>query len=229
MITTRQFKTLDDLYSFYNIKLFGASLPECIVNLSRHPNSYGFFVDNLWATMDEDMNPTDHKHEISLNPDYLLRSSIEWHSTLIHEMVHLWQYEFGKPSHRAYHNKQWAAKMESLGLIPSDTGQPGGARTGQKVTQYINPDGAFAEVFHSHDTEELEQLRLRYLPIISLAPYVNKKEDPDGDEGAETGGGKKSRSGVRFKYTCPCGNNVWGRSGLLIQCLICNLNYTESG
>lgn len=33
MITTIQFKTLDDLFQFYNNHLFEGKLPECIVNM----------------------------------------------------------------------------------------------------------------------------------------------------------------------------------------------------
>ena len=35
MITTIQFKTLDDLYQFYNDAIFNGELSECIVNMSR--------------------------------------------------------------------------------------------------------------------------------------------------------------------------------------------------
>ena len=35
MITTIQFKTLDDLYRFYNQAIFGGELSDCIVNMSR--------------------------------------------------------------------------------------------------------------------------------------------------------------------------------------------------
>jgi hypothetical protein len=48
MITTVQFKTLDDLYRFYNKALFAGRLSECIVNMSRHNNTYGFFAANRW-------------------------------------------------------------------------------------------------------------------------------------------------------------------------------------
>jgi hypothetical protein len=103
--------------------------------------------------------------------------------------------------------------MEILGLVPSDTGQPGGARTGQKVTHYINPEGAFAKIFNSLDSEKIEILRLRYLPTASLAPQKNI-DDPDGtDEAGSDGDDEKkrnSKSGTRIKYTCDCGKNVWG-------------------
>jgi predicted SprT family Zn-dependent metalloprotease len=232
MITTQQFQTLDDLFAFYNVKLFGAALPECIVNLSRRPHSYGFFAPNLWASINnESSEPSEFAHEISLNPDFLLRPSIEWHTTLVHEITHLWQHEHGKPSRLAYHNKQWSNKMESIGLMPSDTGLPGGARTGQRMSEYVIPDGAFEKVFLSIDPEELELLRLKYLPVISLAsPDKNPEDDdPDAADGEGDAGNEKnkSKSGRRIKYTCSCGNNLWARSGLSVQCLECDNPFQE--
>lgn len=43
-------------------------------------------------------------------------------STLLHEMVHHWQYRFGTPGRRGYHNIEFAAKMLEVGLHASDTG-----------------------------------------------------------------------------------------------------------
>jgi hypothetical protein len=33
--------------------------------------------------------------------------------------------------------------MLAVGLIPSDTGKPGGKQTGQRMTHYIEPEGQF--------------------------------------------------------------------------------------
>lgn len=43
MITTIQFKTLDDLYQFYNDAIFNGELSECIVNMSRHGGAVRLF------------------------------------------------------------------------------------------------------------------------------------------------------------------------------------------
>ena len=73
--------------------------------------------------------------EIALNPSHFRdRSTEQSLSTLVHEMTHLEQHHFGKPSRAGYHNKQWAGMMKAVGLIPSDTGAPGGKEVGQKVT-----------------------------------------------------------------------------------------------
>jgi hypothetical protein len=241
MLTTQQFSTLDDLYAFYNVELFGAALPECIVNLSRRPNSRGFFVPNLWiAVYANKSEEEEYLHEISLNPDYLLRPYMDWHSTFVHEMVHLWQHEFGKPARAYFHNREWVNKMEEIGLIPSDTGKPGGKKIGQSIAHYIAPEGLFAQVFNSLDDDALHSLRLRYLPVVSLESLKKNKyiitslgDGADDDEagvgltnpGEDENKAPKSKSGIRLKYTCPCGNNVWGKSGLLIHCLECDENY----
>ncbi len=82
--------------------------------------------------------------EIAMNPVYFsIRTIKATLSTLVHEMVHQWQFHFGKAGRRGYHNKEWAALMERVGLMPSDTGQPGGRKVGQSMTHYIITGGAF--------------------------------------------------------------------------------------
>ena len=228
MLSTIHFQTLDDLYRYYNVKLFDGALPECIINLSRRPNTYGFLAPNLWVSTDK-KSPEQSKrvHEISLNPDHLTRPTINWHSTLVHEMAHLWQHEQGTPSRKCYHNREWAEKMIELGLMPTNTGAPGGKITGQSMTHYVITDGRFEKVFNLLDPKELEWLRLKYLPVTSLSSGINKKtDDPDDGDGGD-GSKKKPKAGVRYKYTCNCGNNIWGKSGLKIECLDCGSEYTE--
>jgi hypothetical protein len=232
MITTVQFKTLDDLYKYYNEALFGGTLSDCIVNMSRHNNTYGFFAADRWKTGEE--GDAKRIHEISLNPDYLDRPFAEWHSTLVHEMVHLWQRDFGRPSRAAYHNKEWGWKMEEIGLVPSDTGEPDGKRTGQKMHHYARPDGTFIKAFRCLSNDDLLALRLKYLPAFPHETIEGLRRgkrktgeagegDEDGGavEGVETTGAYNSKS----KYSCPCGNNVWGKPGLKIVCGECGGDY----
>ncbi|EPZ1174197.1 SprT-like domain-containing protein, partial [Escherichia coli] len=66
-------------------------------------------------------------------------------STLVHEMVHVWQhYTPGiKKCRGGYHDRVWGEKMEQIGLMPSNTGLPGGRKTGQQMTHYIIRGGRF--------------------------------------------------------------------------------------
>jgi predicted SprT family Zn-dependent metalloprotease len=80
----------------------------------------------------------DGRHELALNPDHFIcRTDAEICSTLGHEMTHVWQHQFGQPSARGYHNREWAAKMKTMGLQPSNTGAVGGKETGQQMTHYV--------------------------------------------------------------------------------------------
>jgi hypothetical protein len=236
MITTVQFKTLDDLYGFYNEALFSGGLSDCIINMSRHSGSYGFFASKRWKTGDG--GDPRLVHEISLNPDHLDRPFVEWHSTLVHEMCHLWQEDHGHPSRGNYHNKEWSWKMEEVGLIPSDTREPGGRKTGQSVGHYVNPEGAFIKAFNRLSSETLEALKLKYLPAYP-APDIPRLRGsgPDGAggpavlAGGDGGGvaGTVEKYNSKTKYTCPCGNNVWGRPGLKICCGECGGGFSEAG
>jgi hypothetical protein len=119
-------------------------------------------------------------------------------------MAHQWQEHRGTPSRKGYHNGEWAEKMESIGLMPSDTGKPGGKRSGQHMTHYIIPGGPFARACAALLSEGF---RLAWGEIVA--------EVADG----VGGGGKK---GTRAKFTCPdCGANAWGKPGLKLICGAC--------
>jgi predicted SprT family Zn-dependent metalloprotease len=205
--TTRDFPTINqshsyqELFDYYNAQLFRGELPPCILNFSRHKNAYGFFAPERWQS------GVRSTHEISLNPDYLSQPPIETMSTLVHEMVHLWQHVYGKPSRSTYHNCEWANKMESIGLIPSDTGQPGGKKTGNRVSEYIAEDGDFAIAFNVMPKDYL-------LPWKSAA-YKDRR---------------KSARKQKIKYSCPgCQVNVWGKPNLSILCGTCAEPFLVTG
>ncbi len=148
-------------------------------------------------------------HEISLTPTTLYRTPQEIFSTLVHEMCHLWQWDFGNPSRNGYHNKEWAAKMREVGLIPSDTGQLGGKETGQKMTHYIEWEGRCQQAFNRRSKKYV-------LPFTSLEGEIMKRliEGSNGTEGGEVEREKRLRklrpvSRNKTKYTCPtCKVNV---------------------
>jgi hypothetical protein len=136
---------------------------------------------------------------LALNPDaFEGRSDMEILSTLVHEMCHCWQEAFGKPSRRGYHNREWADKMIAIGLMPSDTGEPDGRQTGQRVTHYILDEGPFAQAA----TALLRDgYRLHWQSSGRARPGHQSK----------------------LKYSCPvCGQNVWGKPGVLVYCAACH-------
>ena len=199
--TRQTYNALQDAYDHFNDHLFGGELPPCIITLQRKSKAYGYFSGSRFANRD---NPNEIHDEIALNPQHFqTRTPTQILSTLAHEMAHLWQHHHGKPSRRAYHNKEWAAKMIAIGLIPSDTGAPGGKTTGQFVSHYIAEGGFFA---------------------TACAAFLAKNgtvlfTDRAGDDTAKA----KKKAASRAKYSCPsCGINLWGKPGLAVLCIECD-------
>jgi len=137
--------------------------------------------------------------------------------TLVHEMCHLWQCHFGKPSRGGYHNKEWANQMIAIGLMPSDTSREGGKNTEQRMGDYPIPNGPFLNT-----TAELLATGFAIIWYDRARP---KTKQPavivaDGDTGQD--GEVKTPSGTRRKFTYPgCQAHAYGKGGLKLICAEC--------
>ena len=141
-ITQSKYAGLQKAYDVFNRELFNKELPQCLITLQRKSRALGYFSPERFAAR----NSEGTAHELAMNPDYFGRTDTETLSTLAHEMAHVWQQALGTPPRRCYHDRQWAAKMREIGLQPSDTAEPGGAETGQRMSHYIVEGGKFARV-----------------------------------------------------------------------------------
>ncbi|HHK1716936.1 TPA: SprT-like domain-containing protein [Pseudomonas aeruginosa] len=140
--TEEAYEELQAAYDYYNDHLFEALLPPCLITFQREKRSMGYFSKSRFIRRDGVQ--TD---EIAMNPDFFaVVPLVEILQTLVHEMAHLWQAHFGTPSRACYHNREWALKMERIGLMPSDTGQPGGKKVGQSMNDYVILGGRFDKV-----------------------------------------------------------------------------------
>lgn len=215
--TIEQFASYQALYLYFNKKLFGGELPPIILNFSRKDKVAGFFAPNRWVSQDGE-NKT---HEISINPSYMAKVPfIEVCQTLVHEQAHLWQMLFGKPSRSGYHNKEWAQKMEDIGLMPSSTGTEGGKKVGQKMSDYLLPGGQFEKAFKALP----ESIYLPWVANeeIAAAPEAENEAEGQGEED------KPKKKKTRVKYTCPdCGTNLWGKPKLEVYCKPCESYMAE--
>lgn len=196
--TSAQFAAYEEMFRYFNKTLFGGELPPVLLNLSRYgKRTLGFFAPKRWQSEENSVT-----HEISLNPAWLkVRGPKISASTLVHEMAHLWQQEFGKPGRGNYHNREWADKMEEIGLMPSRTGEPGGKRTGDGMFHYIIEGGPFDRAY--------EAMPKRCLLPWSCADESKGKNVPPARN--------------KVKYTCTsCRSNVWGKPELNIVCGDCS-------
>ena len=199
--TQENYTVLDHAYAHFNETLFDGTLPACLMTMQRKSRAYGYFASKRFG----DRGGQRVTDEIALNPNYFKEQSVEdTLSTLVHEMVHLWHQHYGKkPPCRGYHNKEWAAKMKAVGLIPSDTGRPGGKETGQKVSHYIAEEGPFKAACAAL----LEQGFT--LPYVDL---WNEKQKAI----------RKKKLASKTKYSCPsCGLNAWAKPFVRLMCAEC--------
>jgi predicted SprT family Zn-dependent metalloprotease len=193
-------KTLDDAYRFFNQRLFGGKLPGCLITMQRKANVYGYFAGNRFGSVDG-KEVTD---EIALNPPHFRERTTEQNlSTLVHEMVHLQQHHFGEVSRPGYHSKQWTAMMAAVGLIPSDTGAPGGRQVGQTMSHYIQDGGLFARVCVELVGKGFDTL------------YVELWSEGDAAK-------RKTKAASKTRYTCPiCQVNAWAKPDVRLVCGDC--------
>jgi len=198
--TTQTYTSLSTAYEFFNKELFGGTLPPCLITMQRRSGAYGYFSGERFASLADPKEVTD---EIALNPvHFATQKPDEVLSTLAHEMVHLWQHHYGKPPRKGYHDRQWAAKMHEIGLIPTATGEPGGKETGQKVTHCIEKHGRYAHA--------VKKLLAEHPAIL----YHDRTGEDDTI--------RKKKAASKTKYTCPsCGLNAWAKPEVSLICGNC--------
>lgn len=224
--TVTEYKTLSDAYDFFNRILFAGQLPEVLITLNRKRGMAGYYWQEKFHSRIEKGMKLD---EIALNPDTFCYSddSIIL-STLVHEMVHVWQAHFGNKSRNGYHNQEWADKMESIGLMPSNTGAPGGKRTGQKMADYVIQGGAFdkfVQVFLSNGA----RLNWQSYDLETLLRNLGNDKDKDPEKEKEVEDVKRKVKKNKVKYTCPsCKTNIWGKPELNVVCGDCDQRMVEA-
>jgi hypothetical protein len=197
-LTPIEYRAFQQAYDFFNAELFSNSLPPVLLTLQRKPKARGYFAPEKFQGRIEETAA----HELALNPDHFTgRTDQEILSTLVHEMVHVWQETHGRPPRRCYHDRQWAGKMKEVGLQPTDTGAPGGKETGQSVTHYIMPAGPFQEAF---TRLEATGYRLHWQSRLEQTEQA------------------KSKRASKTKFVCPtCEQNAWAKPDAQLICGEC--------
>jgi predicted SprT family Zn-dependent metalloprotease len=184
-------------FDFFNEELFQDRLPRCMITLRANRSSLGYFAQERF----KEGSSEKVIHEIALNPKAFKNRSVEdVLSTLVHEMVHLEQQCFGKPSRGRYHNKQWGTLMKRVGLYPSDTAEPGGKETGQSVSHYIIEGGPFSIACS-------ELLKTGFTIEYADIWRESERKEPENSKG---------------KYSCnTCSANAWAKPKSNLVCGDC--------
>ena len=193
-----QYQELQTGFEFFNEELFRHRLTDCLIVFSRNPRTHGYLAPERWVNETGDVI-----HGLGLSAEtFTLRDPEIALSTLVHEMCHSWQQDCGdKKSRQGYHNREWGEKMEELGLIPSSTGEPGGKRTGQGMSHYIdydNDDGLFLPAaLHLIETG----WEMPWKDVVQERPERRK---------------------TKWRYICPkCDSYAGGKDNLKLACMSC--------
>ena len=225
--TQETYDAFQHAYDHFNWTLFEAQLPNCLITLQRKgPNTLGYYCNKRF--MREDGVVCD---EIAMNPVHFKQRALkDTLSTLVHEMVHLWQYHYGEPGRGRYHNREWANKMKSIGLQPSHTGEPDGKELGDQMTHYIIENGLFDG---AADDLIANGFKIEWQDCDKAqdkkGPALLGFDDPNGVvytpepgiDGTQPSPVHPSepKGGKRIKYTCPiCTLNAWSRHNAKLIC-----------
>jgi hypothetical protein len=198
-ITPVEYGGVQEAFDHFNGELFGGELPDCFFVYQRRSHSGGHFAPNRFVGRGINFA----RHELSLNPDGFVGKTDEFIcSILVHEMTHCWQEHFGAKKKREdyrYHDREWALKMKSMGLQPSNTGMVGGKETGVRMAHYIIPGGPFVQSYEKLAATGWKlNLQSAYRPSGTRAP--NSK----------------------VKSTClSCGGNAWSKPNYQLACVAC--------
>jgi predicted SprT family Zn-dependent metalloprotease len=200
--TVRVYGDLQQAFDYFNRTLFGGRLPHVLITLHRKKNTRGYF----WAERFAQRSGEQITHEIALNPEadnMLGRTDREVLSTLVHEMCHLEQQAFGKPAKGGYHNAEWSAMMDVVGLTPEACNDPT-KRTGVKVTHKIVEGGAYDVAYRELEAQGW---------VLALMERRFTEEQAKRAK-------KKTQS--KTKFCCPsCEAAAWGKPTLRVECADC--------
>jgi len=221
-ITATEYGTLQDAFDYFNGKLFAGALPQVLITFQRHARALGYFSPKKFRQRGASEQRI---HEIALNPDgFVGHSDEDILSTLAHEQGHLWQAEFGHSGRGHYHNREWGAKMRSIGLTPSATGEPGGAMTGDRISHYIVEGGPFQIACRDF----LQRYRLTWESATDMDPatvgYGNNSEpNENGKVSSPVNGDQATKKPqTRAKFACPipgCKEVAWAKPTARLACL----------
>ena len=210
-----------EAYDFFNRELFEERLPHNIFVLDNNGKRVlGYFAAERFTSDEGEIRDV-----IAMNPRYFFVYSImDIFGVLVHEMCHCWRFRFGKDPKKntnGYHDREWGRKMESLGLIPSNTGKPDGKKVGYQMHHYILAGESFevacqkllAENFHISWGD-------RFVNLGSMSSEEYQKLQ---DKGLVLSTTSKR---TRWKFQCPgCGDNAWGKAALVLVCGKCKLGF----
>lgn len=199
---------LNKMFDLLNAEFFESALSRPTITIQSTPRAYGHFslqsdtwVSKLGAT-----------HEINIGAGTLARPIEDVAATLLHEMVHYYNYENGvKDCSRGntYHNKRFKESAESHGLIVDYSQKYGWAHT--------SPSDKLLDFILQNGLTDILICRNEFAGFHMTGTGTHNGTDNS----------LPPRASSTRKYICPCcRNSVRATKNVNIACLDCNMQMT---
>lgn len=192
---------LENLFSIFDKKFYNDELQTPVITVSPDTTSGAYGWCTAWKAWKKAGEKDSGYYEINICAEHLTRSFKELCSTMLHEMVHLWNLQNGvQDTSRGgtYHNKRFKAEAEKRGL---------------KIDQHPKYGWTVTKL-----NVEAEQF-IEQMDDTSFSLYR--------DSAAKLKAKKTSKSSSR-KYVCPCcGCIVRATKQVHIMCGDCEMEFEE--
>jgi hypothetical protein len=202
---------LNKVFDLLNEEFFGNTLSRPTITIQSTPKAYGHFTlnDDTWVST------IGSTHEINIGAGTLARPIEDICATMLHEMVHLFNYTQGIQDcsrGNTYHNKRFKQAAEERGLIVSHSEKYGWSHT--------KPSDALLDfVLLNGLTDILISRNENY------GFFVGKTGTHNGTDATPPA---PPRTSSTRKYICPCcGMSVRATRIVRIACIDCDEQMVE--
>ena len=196
---------LNKIFDLLNAEFFENALSRPTITIQSTPKAFGHFSlrEDTW------ISKVGGTHEINIGAGTLARPIEEVAATLLHEMVHYYNYEHGVQDcsrGNTYHNRKFKEAAEAHGLTVEHSNKYGWSQT--------EPSDALLDFVLENDLTDI---------LINRNEYNGFQITGTGaHSGTPTGNTTPKKSSSR-KYICPCcGMSIRATKEVNISCLDCN-------
>lgn len=194
---------LNKIFDLLNAEFFENALTRPTITIQSTPRAYGHFSlrNDTW------ISKTGSTHEINIGAGTLSRPIENIAATLLHEMVHYYNFENGiKDVSRGntYHNRRFKEAAEARGLLVTHSDTYGWSHTepGEELLDFVLDNGLTDILLNRN-----EQMGYR---ITGTGTHSGNM------------GGYIPKSSSTRKYLCPCcGMSVRATRTVRVQCMDC--------
>lgn len=200
---------LNKIFDLLNEEFFESALSRPTITIQSTPRAYGHFSlrEDTW------ISKLGGTHEINIGAGTLARPIEEVAATLLHEMVHYWNYEQGIQDcsrGNTYHNRRFKKAAEARGLMVEHSDKYGWSHT--------SPADALLEFVIENDLTDI---------LINRNEFHGFQISGTGTHSGTATPTTPKKSSSR-KYICPCcGMSVRATKVVNIGCLDCGVRMIE--